>query len=408
MARFGVEEEFMLLDRHRLSPVARGAEAQEILERDPLLAPDIRCEFLAAQIEHATGIHDDLGTAGADLLRFRTELVEASRDLDVVPVGTGTPFDAGPDVAIMPTERYLHIADDFGDLIVDHQVNGLHVHVEVTDPEARVHALNVTRVWLPVLMAATGNSPFWRGRDTGFASWRHLILRRQSTAGCPPEFVDATDYQERTQALVELGAVVDLPSIAWAARLSERFPTVELRVFDAQLTVDDALLAVALTRAIVTSASEQSVDRDAPTELLDGALWAAARTGMESRLPDPVAGGFRPAQEVLDHLVEVVRPALEDAGDLEFAMAGIERVRAHATGAERQRTEYRERGFIALRDWYEQKLGAGTASRARAGRGASRGTNATPAPAAEKEVRVEPPPVPPAAAKDLVTDILLG
>ena len=115
MARFGVEEEFMLLDRHRLAAAPRGAEVQQILERNPELATDISSEFLAAQVEHVAGIHDDLAMAGADLLRFRTALVEAARDLDVVVVATGTPFDAGSEVAIRPTERYLQIA--VGDLI---------------------------------------------------------------------------------------------------------------------------------------------------------------------------------------------------------------------------------------------------------------------------------------------------
>ena len=238
--------------------------------------------------------------------------------------------------------------------MTDHQVNGLHVHVEIDDREEGVRALNGVRLWLPCLLALTGNSPFWRGRDTGFASWRTMILRRLPTTGCPPHFNDAQDYAERSNALVATGTATDLPSIAWAARLSERFPTIEVRVFDAQLTVGESLLAAALTRSLVTTVLETPPLTHVPQEILDGSLWLAARDGMGADLVDPFTGDPATAWSVVDALVEYIGPALVGHGDLEFVTEALARVRARGTGAQRQVEVLRRDGPLSLRRWYAE------------------------------------------------------
>ncbi len=238
-------------------------------------------------------------------------------------------------------------------------MNGLHVHVEVDDPEARVLALNGVRLWLPCLSALTGNAPFWHGRDSGFASWRTILLRRLPTAGCPPHFADAADYAARSRALVATGAVTDLPALTWAARLSERFPTIEVRVFDAQPTVDETLLAVALTRSIVTTILDTPPLAPLPQELLDASLWAAARHGPAADLVDPFTGEPAAAWTVIGSLVEHIGPALASHGDLEFVTEALARVRELGTGAQRQVEVYRRDGPIGLRKWYADTITAG-------------------------------------------------
>ncbi|RXZ46600.1 YbdK family carboxylate-amine ligase [Agromyces fucosus] len=354
MLRFGVEEEFMLVDPHRLVPVSLAGEIRDRLSVREELAPQIGGEFLAAQLEYATTIQTGVAAAGTELLAFRTALGDAARELAVIPLAGGTPFDVDGAAAIVPTERYQHIASEFGEMLVDHQVNGLHVHVEVVDPDARVRALNGTRDWLPFLLAITGDSPFWHGRDTGFESWRNVILRRMPTAGCPPVFDDAADYRRRTQLLVDMGALIDLGSIAWAARLSERFPTVEVRVFDAQLSVDDSVMAAALTRAIVDTSAQGAAGSCAPAELVDAALWEAGRRGADARLPDPLSGTMSTVWALADGLVEWIRPSLEASGDLELVIDGLERIRLEGTGAARQRERHRDSGAIGLRGLYRE------------------------------------------------------
>ncbi|GAA1819889.1 carboxylate-amine ligase [Agromyces neolithicus] len=382
MRRFGIEEEFMVLDRHRLAPVALGERMVHTLRRGAY-GERVTGEFLAAQVEYSTAIHRHVRQASAELHGFRRELAAVAQDLDVVAVGSGTPFDAcDSSTMVTEKERYRRIARNFGGLVVDHQVNGLHVHVEVDDREAGVRALNGLRHWLPCLLALTGNSPFWRGRDTGFASWRTMIQRRLPTMGCPPQFADAADYSARSRALVATGAITDLQSLGWTARLSERFPTIEVRVFDAQLTVAESLLAGALTRSIVTTVLETPPLAHLPQEILDGSLWLAARNGMAAELADPFTGDPAPAWSVAAALVDYVGPALVGHGDLAFVTESLARIRARGTGAQRQVEVFRRDGPIALRRWYADTLTEGT--------GTTRG--AAPASEALRRARIDTRP----------------
>ena len=237
------------------------------------------------------------------------------------------------------------IADFLGSLTREHLVNGLHVHTEVIGVEEQVRALNAVRPWLPVLLAATANAPFWRGQDSGFASWRSMLLRRLPTMWCPPVFQDAQDYQHRVERLVTLGAALDPASIAWAGRVSDTYDTVEVRVFDAQLTVADSLFAAALTRAIITD-RPRTVALD--SEAIDASLWMAARGGMRARVVDPLTGDVSPVSAVLQALCETVRNALEEHGDLEFARSRIERAQAEGSGADRQRRAVASGGALGL------------------------------------------------------------
>lgn len=361
MMRFGIREQFMLLDRHRLAPAARSDEVLDAILLDPQLVERVGSGFLTAQLEHATSTHDDLGSARAESARFRSLLAEVAADLDLVPVSAGTPFDGGDPVTA--SERARSRAEDFGELLADHRVNGLQVRVEVPDPGTGVRALNGMRPWLPALLAITGDSPFWGGRDTGFASWRSILLRRHTTAGCPPAFAGIDDYRARTRALVDLGAVPDPSAIAWAARLDDEASAVEIAVFDAQPTIDDTLLATALARALVVTEAGRPApaERPLPDELLDAALWQAARAGTAARLPDPGSGSLRPVWEIVERLVDTVRPALDDAGDTDLVLAGLDRVRRSGTGAQRQRAVHGDRGVFALREWYERTLAAAPA-----------------------------------------------
>ena len=181
------------------------------------------------------------------LLGFRRALSEHAANCGVVVASIGTPPDTTPYPEITDNERYHRIVNDLCGLIADHQLSGFHVHVGVPDREAGVVALNASRPWMPLLTAISANSPLWRGYDTGFDSWRTILLRRWTTSGCPPSFVDAADYDRRIRRLLGIGGTADLALIAWAVRLSEHLPTIEFRMGDAQLDAESTLLITALS-----------------------------------------------------------------------------------------------------------------------------------------------------------------
>ena len=348
MTTFGIEEEYFLADPQTLLPVNLA---------DPVLgdlAPGpgaVGHEFLASQVERATAVFTELAEAEADLMGFRAALTSAAGTHGVLAVGTGTPFDAHPAPTLTDAARYHRIESGVRGVVRDHQICATHVHVGVPDRQAGVRALNTVRLWLPTLLALTGNSPFWRGRSTGFDSWRAVIMRRWATTGCPPAFVDADDYDQRIRRLVGVGATVDTATVAWYARLSEVYPTIEVRVADAQLDLSPTLLLAALTRALVVTALAEPAARppEVEPELLDAALWQASRDGMHGRLIDPATGTLEPAPAVVASLVRHVAGALEQAGDRSRVTALLDRLGRTGTGADRQRHAFRTGGLAGLR-----------------------------------------------------------
>ena len=358
MTTFGIEEEYFLVHPLTLRPVSLADAVLTDLAPSTAGSGLVTHEFLASQLERSTAVFTELAEAEADLIDFRRQLGSVARLHGVLAAGTGTTFDAQATPTLTDSARYHRLGSGVRGVVRDHEICATHVLVGVPDRETGVHALNGVRVWLPTLLALTGNSPFWRGRKTGFDSWRAVLMRRWATTGCPPAFADAADYDERIHRLVGVGATVDTATVAWYARLSETFPTLEVRVADAQLDPAPALLLAALTRALVVT-GVAAAERGAPPpalepELLDAALWHASRDGILGELLDPGTRELAPARQVTDSLRRYAGDALDAAGDSARVEDLIERLWRAGTGAQRQLGAFRTGGPSGLRGLFEQ------------------------------------------------------
>lgn len=351
MARFGIEEEFVLLDEQTLVPTAMSPHTRERLSDE--VGAGLTPEYLTCQIESATAPIENRADAEAQLRRTRHLLGTYAADQNAIIGATGTPFISPNRFAVSSSPHYDAVSTQLVEITREHEVNGLHVHVEVTDDEERVRVVNRVRAWLPTLLALTGNAPFAHGRDSGFASWRSILIRRLPSSWSPPHFRDLDDYRAQLARLVGMGAIAEASSLSWTVRLSERFPTVEVRVFDAQLTVDDTLLAAALTRALLVSDALDGLP-ELGVDVIDASLWTAARYGPEALLVDPASADPAPASAIADDLLLRLRPTLESLGDQDFVTDGITRIRAEGSGARRQRDAYAENGTAGLRELYRR------------------------------------------------------
>ena len=347
---FGIEEEFMLLDPGTLTPVGRAAEALAALD-DGRPPGTVSREFLCSQVEYSTHVCTTMGEAHEALRSFRRRLGHWADGAGVVAAGSGTPFGRDPSASVSPGQRYADIASEAAALTDDHQINGLHVHV-ATDRDSGVRASNALRGWLPVLLALSGNSPFWDGRDTGYDSWRAVHSRRWTTYGIPPVFSDPDDYDETVAALVGIGATSDARGLSWNLRLSSVFPTVEVRVCDAQLDAASSVALAVVIRALVDSARTAGPAPAEERALWDAALWHAARHGVSADLVHPCLGALAPAAEVLSALRDRIRPHLHGDDEARAVDALLERSQ---NGAARQRDACRA-GLPALARLYRERL----------------------------------------------------
>ncbi|MEV5885025.1 glutamate--cysteine ligase [Streptomyces sp. NPDC052020] len=360
MTTIGVEEEYLLVDPVTGLPVpkaekVRGAAGLEFLMGDQEVQP----ELLQAQVEVVTPVCGTLEEVGGHLLRLRHAVGAAAEAHGCrVAAGATPPLRERRPVAVTDKARYRAMLSQAPQLVAEQLVNGMHVHVAVPSREAGVQVLNRIRGWLPTLTAMSANSPLWDGHDTGFASWRTVVFGRWPVSGMPPYFHDAADYDRRVRHLLESGLVSDTGQLYWQARLSERYPTVEVRCPDVQLRVDDAVMLAGITRALVeTALAEAEAGAPAPhraPELLHAAMWHAARHGLSAALIDP-DGRSRRAGDVLYQLLRHLTPALEASGDLRQVTALTQRLLRHGTGADRQRAALAAGGLRAAIDLITQE-----------------------------------------------------
>lgn len=356
MTTFGIEEEFQFLDPGTLRPADVGAQVFDRLRSSTAWHDVTHREFLASQVEHASAVFERLDDARAALSGFRRAVADHAAELGVVVASVGTPPDTTLFPSISDVDRYHSIVQTMDGVIADHQVSGLHVHVGIPNREAGVIVLNAVRPWLPLLTAISSNSPLWRGTDTGHDSWRTVLLRRWTTSGCPPSFVDAADYDRRIARLLGIGGTVDLGVIMWDVRLSEHLPTVEFRMADAQLDAHSTLLVTAFCRAFVMKAlsapdarsAAAAASAEVPSELLSAALLHSAHTGMRQQVFDPLTGVLAPARDCLAGFVRMLEPQLAEAGDLESVREAVARLSSDGTGADRQRAAYHRGGLDAV------------------------------------------------------------
>lgn len=341
---FGIEEELVLLRPGSLAPAD---VAPAVLARLDERMPGTSGEFLACQLEHASAVHRSADAALAELRAVRRALAAAADAEGALLASVGVPPGSGA-AAVSEGERYVAYGERLAGLMAGHRIQALHVHVGIDSREEGLRALMALRPWLAVLHAATANAPIAHGADTGFASWRMVETRRFGTWTAPPLVADLAEHDRRSAALVGIASTLDAGAIAWHARLSARYPTIEVRVCDAQPTAAESVAVAALVRALVAVAAEGGLPHAAAAahpELVEAALWHAARFGMAEGLVDPETGALAPAWSVVERMLALARPALDAAGDAARVDAWVEGVRGAGTGAERQRRALAEGGL---------------------------------------------------------------
>jgi carboxylate-amine ligase len=296
-------------------------------------------------------IHSDPTTDLAEVARQlrearRTAMVAAEESgLAVVAVATAPLGSTEP--AVSTNHRYERIVNEFGDTGRGAGTLGMHVHVDCADDEEGVRVIDGLRPWLPLLTALSANSPYAAGRDTGYASWRQQVWTRWPTAGAAEPYGSAAEYRRVSQALIDMGAALDPGMLYYEARLAARYPTVEIRVADTCTEVDDALVVVALTRALVETCARADRPRNPwRSDLLRAAWWRAARYGLSGHLVHPATGENVEAAVAVGALRSLVDDALREADDTALVDEGLARLSATGTGARRQRAAYERTGDL--------------------------------------------------------------
>ena len=342
---FGIEEEFFVVHERTLL-IEPQAHERFIARANELAGGGIHPELLQSQIETATPICRNFTEARSHLRRLRSGLARAGAEFGLSVLAAGThPTAEWPEQQQTQKERYDQVVGELQLLAFRNLVCGLHVHVGLPDDDTRIDVMRRSIPYLPILLAISCSSPFWRGMDSGFASYRLTSYDELPRTGLPPLFASWGEYEAYTEVLRRAGIIPNPSYIWWAIRASHKYPTLELRIADACTRLEDALtiaaLFQALARCLVSDRTLNAGLTSPERALAKENKWRAQRYGLAAEFVDPFSNQASiSAPDAARQLVQLLKPHAEALGST-TEVAGVERILAEGSSADRQMQIYR-------------------------------------------------------------------
>jgi len=302
----GVELEFQLVDAASLA--LTGAAAKVLADVPDGARGAVKPEFYDCCVEVNTGVCGDVGEVERDLAASLPATAQAAARHGVLLAWGGThPFSHWRDQPVVPTPRYLELAEHYQETLSRQVTFGLHVHVGVGDGDTAVHVCNGVSEHLPVLLALSANSPFWCGRATGLHSHRVEVMNASPTAGLPPRLGGWDEYERMVERLTETGLIQSSKELWWDVRPSPEHGTVEVRMCDMPPDLPSVVGLTALSQCLVVDLASRRTDLPALDEcglaMVRQNRWRAARFGLDASLVDPRTGSKATARDVIKNLV---------------------------------------------------------------------------------------------------------
>jgi len=334
----GIEEEFQVID-----PGTRQLRShiQELFaEGEKRLKDEIKREMHEAVIEVGTPICRNTTEARREVMRLRGEIIRLARENGLRIGAAGThPISHWANVPITPAPRYDQIVYDLQMVARANLIFGLHVHVAVEDNDTRIDIMNAARYFLPHIFALSVNSPFWCGHNTGWKSYRAKVFERFPRTGLPEYFRSWSDYDEYLRILTHTNCIDNGKKIWWDVRPHAFFPTLEFRICDVPMRVDETICFAALFQAVTKKLwnlhNSNLTWRIYRQALIDENKQRAARFGTDCKLIDFSKHAEVPFAALLDELLEFVDDVVDELGsrnDVAYAREILRR----QTGADRQ------------------------------------------------------------------------
>jgi glutamate---cysteine ligase / carboxylate-amine ligase len=340
----GIEEEFQVVD-----PNTRQLKShiQEMFaEGEKRLKDEIKREMHDPVIEVGTPICKNVAEARREISRLRSEIISLTKENGLRIVAAGThPITHWASVPITENARYNQIVYDLQMVARANLIFGLHVHVAIEDLETRIQIMNAARYFLPHIFALSVNSPFWCGHDTGWKSYRSKVFERFPRTGLPDSFRSAGEYEEYVQLLIKTKTIDNAKKIWWDVRPHPFFPTLEYRICDVPMRIDETICFAALFQAVTVKLwkihNSNMSWRLYRRSLLTENKSRAARFGVDANLIDFGRSEQAPFGALLDELLEFVDDVVDELGSRKDVYYAREIVK-NRPGADRQLRVFEE------------------------------------------------------------------
>jgi carboxylate-amine ligase len=334
----GVEEEYMVLDPKTFE--LKSHEQKIVQEGQKIIKDKVKAEMHQAVVEVGTDICADIDEAYQDVSTLRKTIAGIADGLGFAIGASGThPFSHWESQLITDHIRYNELVNELQEAARSNLIFGLHVHVGMENREMANHIANSTRYFLPHVFALSTNSPFWEGRKTGYKSFRTKVFDKFPRTGIPDAFDSIEAYDNYVKLLIKTNCIDNAKKIWWDLRVHPFFNTVEFRVCDIPMTVDETITIAALFQAICARIymlrSKNLNFIQYSRALLNENKWRASRYGVDGYLID-----FGKEEEVntralIYELLDFLDPVLDHLGS-RHRLAYVHKMLENGTGADRQ------------------------------------------------------------------------
>ncbi|HLN10445.1 MAG TPA: carboxylate-amine ligase [Xanthobacteraceae bacterium] len=313
--RFGIEEEYFLVEAATKSVACELPEAF-VEAAMQATAGGVKIDEQQSQAEVATVPHIDTASAREELRRLRMTLAQVAGEYGLAIMAAGThPTAARTSARSTPCDATL-IPDPqmLGQL---NMLCGLHVHVELPDPDERLDTMVRMMPYLPLFVALATSSPFWQSLPTGLKGYRQAAYDKLPRTGVPELFRTPAEYKAYIAALKRAGVIESSSYVWWAIRPSLKHPTLELRATDCCTRVEDSIAITALYRCLVSNLVRdpwRNWDMTAVSRaIVVENKWRAERYGVTSTFVDEEHGAIS-VSDLLDQVIEETRRDAEALG----------------------------------------------------------------------------------------------
>lgn len=350
----GIEEEYMVID-----PVTRELRSheQKIVEQAHRIIKDqVKAEMHQAVVEVGTNICRNIAEARNEVALLRTTISKIAGDLGLAVGASGThPFSKWEKQLITDHPRYFEIVNEMQDAARSNLIFGLHVHVGMESREMAMHIANSARYFLPHVFALSTNSPFWEGRNTGFKSFRTKVFDKFPRTGIPDYFESVEEYDNYIRLLVKTNCIDNAKKVWWDLRVHPFFNTVEFRICDIPLTIDETVALAALLQAICVKLYRLRAQNlnfiIYKRQLVNENKWRASRYGIDGNMIDFGKETEVNTRTLIYELLDFVDDVLNDLGSRKET-EGIARILENGTGADQQLKVYRQtQSLISVTDF---------------------------------------------------------
>lgn len=344
----GVEEEYMVIDPHTRELTSHDQKIVELAAH--VIKDSVKAEMHQAVVEVGTGICKDVTQAYQEIATLRKVVGEVAGTLGLKIGASGThPFSHWSKQLITPNPRYDEIVQEMQEAARSNLIFGLHVHVGIKDKNMAIHIQNTVRYFLPHVYALSCNSPFWEGRNTGFKSFRTKVFDKFPRTGIPDRFDSWDDFKNYVNLLIKTNCIDNAKKIWWDVRVHPFFDTIEFRICDVPMRVEETIAITAVFQALVVKLYKLRLQNMSfimyTRALINENKWRASRYGLDGRLIDFGKQAEFDTRELIIELLEFVDDVVDELGSRN-AINYIRTILEQGTGADRQLAVFKETGSL--------------------------------------------------------------